>query len=63
MFSALSVITSLSLFILCLNCYFYYHIVVTGVRLRDSRGVAQVRYITGNKILRILKKKGINTIV
>lgn len=29
-----------------------------GVILRDSHGVAQVRYITGNKILRILKKKG-----
>ena len=30
-----------------------------GVILRDSHGVAQVRYITGNKILRILKAKGI----
>lgn len=30
----------------------------TGVILRDSHGVAQVRYITGNKILRILKAKG-----
>merc|ERR1712142_1391665 len=30
-----------------------------GVILRDSRGVAQVRYITGNKILRILKAKGL----
>merc|ERR1711893_567096 len=29
-----------------------------GVILRDSHGVAQVRYVTGNKILRILKKKG-----
>ncbi|WP_395239339.1 30S ribosomal protein S15, partial [Salmonella sp. s54412] len=29
-----------------------------GVILRDSHGVAQVRYITGNKILRILKKNG-----
>ena len=29
-----------------------------GVILRDSHGVAQVRYITGNKILRILKAKG-----
>merc|ERR1711962_1417174 len=28
-----------------------------GVILRDSHGVAQVRYITGNKILRILKAK------
>ena len=26
--------------------------------LRDSHGVAQVRYVTGNKILRILKAKG-----
>merc|ERR1712198_334869 len=30
-----------------------------GVILRDSHGVAQVRYVTGNKILRILKAKGI----
>lgn len=30
----------------------------TGVILRDSHGVAQVRYITGNKILRVLKAKG-----
>merc|ERR1712098_42140 len=30
-----------------------------GVILRDSHGVAQVRFITGNKILRILKSKGL----
>ena len=30
----------------------------SGVILRDSHGVAQVRYVTGNKILRILKAKG-----
>ncbi|KAI6191837.1 40S ribosomal protein S13 [Aphelenchoides bicaudatus] len=29
-----------------------------GVVLRDSHGVAQVRRVTGNKIVRILKKKG-----
>ncbi|PAV74795.1 hypothetical protein WR25_20096 [Diploscapter pachys] len=29
-----------------------------GVILRDSHGIAQVRRITGNKILRILKSKG-----
>ena len=29
-----------------------------GVILRDSHGVAQVRRITGNKIVRILKSKG-----
>lgn len=29
-----------------------------GVILRDSHGVAQVKWITGNKILRILKAKG-----
>merc|ERR1712058_111446 len=29
-----------------------------GVILRDSHGVAQVRHVTGNKILRILKSKG-----
>nr|AAX48889.1 S13 [Suberites domuncula] len=30
-----------------------------GVILRDSHGVAQVRHITGNKILRVLKAKGL----
>ncbi|KAL5502246.1 hypothetical protein EMCRGX_G008991 [Ephydatia muelleri] len=30
-----------------------------GVILRDSHGVAQVRWVTGSKILRILKKKGL----
>lgn len=29
-----------------------------GVVLRDSHGVAQVKSVTGNKILRILKKNG-----
>merc|ERR1711860_347646 len=29
-----------------------------GVILRDSHGVAQVRFVTGNKILRVLKSKG-----
>ena len=32
---------------------------VKGVILRDSHGVAQVRFVTGNKVLRILKKKGL----
>ena len=30
-----------------------------GVVLRDSHGVAQVRFVTGNKILRILKSGGL----
>merc|ERR1712025_1402055 len=30
-----------------------------GVELRDQYGVAQVRFVTGNKILRILKAKGL----
>merc|ERR1712063_188971 len=30
-----------------------------GVILRDSHGVAQVKFVTGNKILRILKGKGL----
>lgn len=29
-----------------------------GVVLRDSHGIPQVRHITGNKILRILKSNG-----
>ncbi|XP_069991066.1 small ribosomal subunit protein uS15 [Penaeus vannamei] len=30
-----------------------------GVLLRDSHGVAQVRFVTGNKVLRVLKAKGL----
>jgi len=29
-----------------------------GVNLRDSHGIPQVRYLTGNKILRVLKLQG-----
>ena len=29
-----------------------------GVQLRDSQGIPQVRFLTGNKILRILKSHG-----
>ncbi|KAJ3336291.1 ribosomal 40S subunit protein S13 [Gonapodya sp. JEL0774] len=29
-----------------------------GVTLRDSQGIAQVRFVTGNKILRILRTQG-----
>jgi small subunit ribosomal protein S13e len=29
-----------------------------GVTLRDSHGIPQVRFVTGSKILRILKKNG-----
>ncbi|RWS17647.1 40S ribosomal protein S13-like protein [Dinothrombium tinctorium] len=32
-----------------------------GVMLRDWHGVGQVRWVTGNKILRILKAKGLAT--
>lgn len=34
-----------------------------GVILRDSFGVAQVKAVTGNKILRILKKNGLVSIL
>jgi len=34
-----------------------------GVILRDSHGVAQVRFVTGNKILRILKAKGLAPVI
>ncbi|EAU89692.1 40S ribosomal protein S13 [Coprinopsis cinerea okayama7 len=30
-----------------------------GVTLRDSHGIPQVRFVTGNKILRILKSQGL----
>lgn len=29
-----------------------------GVTLRDSHGIPQVRFVTGNKILRILRSQG-----
>lgn len=29
-----------------------------GVTLRDAHGIPQVRFVTGNKILRILKSNG-----
>jgi hypothetical protein len=31
-----------------------------GVTLRDSNGIPQVRFVTGNKILRILKSNGVS---
>jgi len=34
-----------------------------GVILRDSHGVAQVRFVTGNKVLRILKAKGLAPVI
>ena len=30
-----------------------------GVVLRDNYGIAQVRFITGNKILRVLRMRGL----
>lgn len=36
-----------------------YYFTPSGVILRDSHGVAQVRFVTGNKILRVLKAKGL----
>lgn len=39
-----------------INAFFFFF---KGVILRDSHGVAQVRFVTGNKILRILKAKGL----
>ena len=41
------------------DLYVYTMHFLTGVILRDSHGVAQVRFVTGNKILRILKAKGL----
>jgi small subunit ribosomal protein S13e len=35
--------------------FFYFE----GVILRDSHGVAQVRFVSGNKILRIMKAMGL----
>lgn len=32
---------------------------LSGVILRDSHGVAQTRFVTGSKVLRIMKAKGL----
>lgn len=42
-------------FCVCVCLLFYLQI---GVILRDSNGIAQVRAITGSKILRVLKANG-----
>ena len=34
-----------------------------GVALRDSHGIPQVRFVTGNKILRILKSNGVSPFI
>ena len=34
-------------------------VLLFSLHYRDSHGVAQVRFVTGNKILRILKSKGL----
>ena len=39
----------------CALSFFYFE----GVILRDSHGVAQVRFVSGNKILRIMKAMGL----
>lgn len=45
------------MYVCSFQCKIY--VFVSGVILRDSHGVAQVRFVTGNKILRILKSKGL----
>jgi len=32
-----------------------------GVLLRDHHGIPQVKFLTGNKILRVLKKNGLSS--
>jgi len=44
------------LFVYCLPFVLF---LPSGVILRDSHGVAQTRHVAGNKILRILKAKGL----
>jgi hypothetical protein len=34
-----------------------------GVALRDQHGIPQVRFVTGNKILRILKSQGMSPFI
>lgn len=38
---------------------FFLFVYTTGIILRDSHGVAQVRFVNGNKILRIMKAVGL----
>lgn len=42
-----------------LNSNFYFIQRISGIILRDSHGVAQVRFVSGNKILRIMKSVGL----
>lgn len=49
----------MSVCIISLSRCWYLLLFSLGVILRDSHGVAQVRFVTGNKILRILKSKGL----
>lgn len=39
--------------------FFYTNFPISGIILRDSHGVAQVRFVNGNKILRIMKAVGL----
>lgn len=39
--------------------FFKFPLRVPGIILRDSHGVAQVRFVSGNKILRIMKSVGL----
>lgn len=43
------------------NCLHKFKLVICflGVILRDSHGVAQVRFVTGNQILRLMKAMGL----
>lgn len=45
----------------CFNWKFtnLYSISILGIILRDSHGVAQVRFVNGNKVLRIMKAVGL----
>ena len=50
----------INLFCVASNNYVHVHwVCFVGVILRDSHGVAQVRFVTGSKILRILKAKSL----
>lgn len=43
----------------CHPSFLNIYLLFTGVILRDSYGVAQVRFVSGNKILRLMKAMGL----
>lgn len=52
-------VKNLVIYLTCASFFNEELFLILGVILRDSHGVAQVRFVTGNKILRIMKAMGL----